>query len=120
MATSWFARFYQSNAQAEVLPDTTVKVIGRQGLTLLVVPVEEDWMRSEVPISNQPEVEQSGLLGLVQRLGFSGCQPVDLKEKTIKRMTLIDTVAVQICSRVVKYFLLICSVWESFGCCRQF
>jgi len=40
MATSWFARFYQLNGQTEALTGTTVNVVGRQGLTLLVMPLD--------------------------------------------------------------------------------
>jgi hypothetical protein len=38
MATYWFARFYNPHGPIEALPGTCVKVIGREGLTLLVVP----------------------------------------------------------------------------------
>ena len=41
MATFWFARLYRPNAhnQIELLPGTTVKILGRQGLTLIIVPL---------------------------------------------------------------------------------
>ncbi|MDJ0705897.1 MAG: NfeD family protein [Leptolyngbyaceae cyanobacterium MO_188.B28] len=34
----WPARFYLSDYQGMVLPNDSVKVVGRQGLTLLIVP----------------------------------------------------------------------------------
>ncbi|MDB9525549.1 NfeD family protein [Oscillatoria sp. CS-180] len=37
-ATDWPARFYYPNMQSKVAPNTDVHVVGRQGLTLLVVP----------------------------------------------------------------------------------
>ena len=37
--TYWPARFYQPNCEATVLPDEPVMVVARQGITLLVVPV---------------------------------------------------------------------------------
>ncbi|MEM1308653.1 MAG: NfeD family protein [Cyanobacteria bacterium P01_C01_bin.70] len=37
-ATDWPARFYHSDMQANLQPNTPVHVVGRQGLTLLVVP----------------------------------------------------------------------------------
>lgn len=39
MATTWFAQFYQPYASMKALPGTAVRVIGRQGLTLLVVSI---------------------------------------------------------------------------------
>lgn len=41
MASTWFAQFYQLTLQTETLPGTPVKVIGRRGLTLLVVPIDD-------------------------------------------------------------------------------
>jgi|GEM_PF-1059390 len=69
MATHWFARFYQPNGQTNALPGTTVRVVGRQGLTLLVVTADEDWTRSQIPISDHLETNQSGMLQLVQQIG---------------------------------------------------
>jgi membrane protein implicated in regulation of membrane protease activity len=37
-ATDWPAKFYYPNMQANLRPKTSVYVVGRQGLTLLVVP----------------------------------------------------------------------------------
>lgn len=59
MATSWFARFYQSDAQTEVLPGTTVRVIGRQGLTLLVIPVDDEDIQAQVLVGDRSESSQS-------------------------------------------------------------
>lgn len=36
--TSWPARFYQNEGQANIFPGNPVKVIGRQSIILLVVP----------------------------------------------------------------------------------
>jgi hypothetical protein len=69
MATSWFARFYQPNGQAEVLPGTTVKVIGRQGLTLLVMPVDDKDIQAEVFVGDRAEAYQSEGLRFFQWMG---------------------------------------------------
>jgi len=69
MATTWFARFYQPNAQREVLPGTPVKVIGREGLTLLVVAVGDDQQQPQMLPSDRPATVQFGLLGLLQQMG---------------------------------------------------
>ena len=54
MATSWFARFYQLNGQTEASTGTTVRIVGRQGLTLLVMP-------HSLPLSNgTPDCAESG------------------------------------------------------------
>ena len=42
LATYWPARFYHSNCDVVVFPDEIVKVVGRQGITMLVVPVSLD------------------------------------------------------------------------------
>jgi membrane protein implicated in regulation of membrane protease activity len=39
MATTWFAQFYQPNALCKASPGDRVRVIGREGLTLLVISV---------------------------------------------------------------------------------
>jgi len=41
MATTWFARFYNPTKPMEALPGTAVKVIGREGLTLLVISLND-------------------------------------------------------------------------------
>lgn len=38
-ATYWPARYYGQDNQATLLPNAQVIVVGRQGITLLVVPV---------------------------------------------------------------------------------
>lgn len=58
MATSWFAWFYDPNGQTEALPGTIVQVIGRQGLTLLVIPVGDEMIRSDKPISDRSKAHQ--------------------------------------------------------------
>jgi hypothetical protein len=63
MATSWFAQFYQPNGQTEILPGTTVKVIGRQGLTLLVMPVDGEDIQAQVFVGDLPESNQNGHTG---------------------------------------------------------
>jgi hypothetical protein len=68
MATSWFARFYQPNGQTEVLPGTTVKVIGRQGLTLLVILVDED-VQAQVLAGDRSKSTQSKWLHWLQQAG---------------------------------------------------
>lgn len=40
-ATYWPARLYNPEYEITLVPDTPVVVIGRQGITLLVVPVSE-------------------------------------------------------------------------------
>ncbi|PSB33679.1 NfeD family protein [Stenomitos frigidus] len=67
MATTWFARFYQPNAQTQALAGTHVKVIGREGLTLLVVAVGDDQHQLQMPVA-RPESHQLGLLGLLQQV----------------------------------------------------
>lgn len=37
--TYWPARFYYGDCQLEVKPEDFVKVVGREGITLLVVPL---------------------------------------------------------------------------------
>jgi len=61
MATHWFARFYQPNGQTNALPGTTVRVVGRQGLTLLVVTADEDWTN----VSAQPRSPAAAAPGSV-------------------------------------------------------
>jgi len=39
LASYWPARFYHSNCEVTVFPDDFVKVVGREGITMLVVPV---------------------------------------------------------------------------------
>lgn len=39
-ATYWRASFARSNQEAIAKPETMVRVIGRDGLTLIVVPIE--------------------------------------------------------------------------------
>ncbi len=67
LATTWFARFYHPNC-AEALPGTPVRVIGREGLTLLVVPVK-GWMHPPILMAAQPEANQSNLSGWLQQIG---------------------------------------------------
>ena len=38
LGSYWPARFYHSNCDVIVFPDEFVKVVGRQGITMLVVP----------------------------------------------------------------------------------
>jgi hypothetical protein len=40
-ATYWPARLYNPEQKVTLLPNTPVTIIGRQGITLLVVPVSE-------------------------------------------------------------------------------
>lgn len=40
-ATYWPARLYNPEQKVILLPNTSVNVIGRQGITLLVVPISE-------------------------------------------------------------------------------
>ncbi|MBW4522329.1 MAG: NfeD family protein [Scytolyngbya sp. HA4215-MV1] len=39
MATSWPARFYDAAGQTIAVPNTPVQVVGRVGITLLVMPM---------------------------------------------------------------------------------
>ncbi len=39
LGTYWPARFYHANCDVIVFPDEVVKVVGIQGITMLVVPV---------------------------------------------------------------------------------
>ncbi|MBW4694675.1 MAG: NfeD family protein [Lyngbya sp. HA4199-MV5] len=68
LATTWFARFYQSTAQTQALPGTRVKVIGREGLTLLVVAVGDDMYPQQMPAARS-ESSPLGVLGLLQQMG---------------------------------------------------
>lgn len=38
-ATFWTAEFYYSDCQVAVLPGMSVNVVGRRGITLLVIPI---------------------------------------------------------------------------------
>jgi len=69
MATSWFARFPQPNGQKELVSGTTVRFFGRQGLTLLVMPVDGNDIQSEVLVSDRAESNQSGWARWVQQVG---------------------------------------------------
>ena len=68
MATTWFARFYQPNSQVEALPGTPVKVIGREGLTLFVVPIDDEGIPPQMPLADRSEVNPPGLLWLIQQM----------------------------------------------------
>jgi hypothetical protein len=68
MATTWFARFYQPNTHTEALPGTFVKVIGREGLTLLVIAVGDDLIQSQMSVPSGSNVNQLGLLGVIQQM----------------------------------------------------
>lgn len=61
MATTWFARFYQPTAQTQALAGTRVKVIGREGLTLLVVAVGDNQHQLQMSAA-RPETAQLSLL----------------------------------------------------------
>jgi len=61
MATTWFARFYQPTAQTQALAGTRVKVIGREGLTLLVVAVGDDQHQLQMSAARS-ETSQLSLL----------------------------------------------------------
>ncbi len=52
-ATDWFARFYNPQGPVESLPGTCVKVIGREGLTLLVVPSSDRRVYPPMPSAGQ-------------------------------------------------------------------
>ena len=39
--TEWFARFYQSDTVLNAEPDTQVRVVGREGIALLIAPVNK-------------------------------------------------------------------------------
>jgi len=69
MATYWSARFYQPTGMAEALPGTSVKVIGIEGLTLLVIPISNEVNQPQAPISKRPEANRSGGLPLVKQIG---------------------------------------------------
>jgi hypothetical protein len=61
MATTWFARFYQPTTQTQALAGTRVKVIGREGLTLLVVAVGDDQRQLQMSTA-RPATAQLSLL----------------------------------------------------------
>lgn len=67
MATYWFARFYQPNGQRSVLPGTPVKVIGIEGITLLVVLMGDEVTQPQMPVADPPEPKQVGLLGMLKK-----------------------------------------------------
>lgn len=85
MATSWFARFYQPHGQTGVLPGTTVRVIGRQGLTLLVMTVEDADVQPQMLVGDRVEVNHSGLLRLVQQVGSAFSKAL-LHEERLRRV----------------------------------
>ncbi len=68
MATYWFARFYDTNDSVEALPGTSVKVIGREGLTLLVVPIDDPQVYPPMPRSERPEGKRLECLGWMQQV----------------------------------------------------
>jgi hypothetical protein len=45
-------------------------VIGRQGLTLLVMPLDKDITQPQIPVGDRAEASQTGLLRLVQQIGY--------------------------------------------------
>jgi hypothetical protein len=68
MATYWFAQFYPPNNPRLALPGTPVRVIGREGLTLLVVSIDADLTQLQAMVGHS-EATRSGLLGLIQQMG---------------------------------------------------
>ncbi|NJN90602.1 MAG: hypothetical protein HC878_09690 [Leptolyngbyaceae cyanobacterium SL_5_14] len=68
MGTSWFAQFHQPNGKELALPGTFVKVIGRQGLTLLVVSIGNDGVRPQMLIGGS-KANQSVILRFIQQMG---------------------------------------------------
>jgi NfeD-like C-terminal, partner-binding len=67
MATTWFARFYHPSC-AEALPGMPVRVIGREGLTLLVVPIGDEEFQPQRLVADRLEVNPPSLLWLIQRV----------------------------------------------------
>jgi hypothetical protein len=62
MSTIWYAQFYSPLPLGKALPGTKVRVLGREGLILLVVPID-DWIYPPLPTSqpdnlDPPEEEQ--------------------------------------------------------------
>jgi len=68
LATTWFAQFYQPTAQTQALAGTRVKVIGREGLTLLVVAVGDDTHQRQM-MAERSESSPLGVLSLLQQMG---------------------------------------------------
>ena len=66
----WFARFYNPSEQGEALPGTAVRVMGREGQTLLVVPVSEDWIPAQRTVVGVGE-ERSGFWGFLRQIGLA-------------------------------------------------
>jgi hypothetical protein len=66
----WFARFYHSS-HPEALPETAVRVVGRQGQTLLVVPMDQDWIPGQKPVAGMGEGSRSGWLGFLRQIGLA-------------------------------------------------
>jgi hypothetical protein len=66
----WFARFYHSS-HPEVLPGTVVRVVGRQGQTLLVVAMGEDWTSGQKPGLGGVQERRSGWLGFLRQIGLA-------------------------------------------------
>jgi hypothetical protein len=68
MATSWFARFNQPNGQIELLPGTTVRVIGRQGLTLLVTSLSNEDIQPQMLIDDLSKANQTRILWFARQI----------------------------------------------------
>ncbi|NET31351.1 MAG: hypothetical protein F6K19_05035 [Cyanothece sp. SIO1E1] len=68
-ATEWPARFYPDDALLSAMPDTQVKVIGREGIALLIAPCQ---FRSTGTFEQKPQVADEGsiLQRLWHRMGF--------------------------------------------------
>jgi len=69
MATTWFAQFYQPTDRRSALPGTFVKVIGREGLTLLVMPLEAVGSESQGRMVDRPQARPSKRSGWMQQMG---------------------------------------------------
>jgi hypothetical protein len=70
-ATYWPARLYNPEYEITLVPDTPVTVIDRQGITLLVLPVNE---MQQSNLEDQEAMKQKAIAsngsGWTQRFGF--------------------------------------------------
>ena len=75
MSTSWFARLCRSNAyaQTELLPGTIVRILGRQGLTLIIMPLDEEDIQPQILIGNFADSYQIRKLYFLQLAGSIFC-----------------------------------------------
>lgn len=68
-ATYWPARLYYPEQEVTLLPNTPVTVVGRQGITLLVVPVEMEEGNKDANMTNEKASINYQRSGWTQKFG---------------------------------------------------